>query len=496
MKAMNAFADYLSSIGEVGYVSDMKLGIVSVEGLPGARLFERVLFENESTAQVIGLSRTGVDLMLFETSSISIGMKVARTGERVSVPVSDDLVGKTITPLGKRLDSIEPLGAGELRPVDTRPPGIMARAPITAPLDTGVSVVDMVVPLAKGQRELVIGDRKSGKTSFLLQTVISQARQGVICIYCGIGKRMIDIKHLEARFKEAGITDRTIIVAATSTDASGLQYLAPYSAMTIAEYFRDQGKDSLIVFDDLTAHANVYREICLLLRRFPGRSAYPGDIFYTHARLLERGGNFKVGEKTASITCLPVVQSLIGDLAAYITTNVMSMTDGHIFFDMQLFDQGRRPAVNPFLSVTRVGLQAQNKLMRDASRQISSFLVHFEQIKQYTHFGAEVSQTVRDAIGLGERLHVFFQQLPDVIVPMHVNLYTIALLWGGLWSDKEGSKLRPVMRNILDRYGKDEAFRKSVDDMINNSQDFLGLVAKAKTTVDTLGVRYVQEPTR
>ncbi|MEP7166766.1 MAG: F0F1 ATP synthase subunit alpha [Candidatus Woesebacteria bacterium] len=487
---MKQFSTYLESTGEIGYVVELRPGIVSVQGLPKVKLFELVILEDNTQGQVIGMSRDRVDLILFTNTPVKVGTKVARTNERLQIPVGVGVCGTTISPMGDRLDSIEPIVATETRSIDTRPGGIMVRAPIDKTLETGVSVVDTVVPLARGQRELVIGDRKSGKTSFLLQTVISQARMGVICIYCAVGKRETDIKHLEENFSKNGIRDKTVIVAATSTESSGLQFLAPYSAITIAEYFRDQGQDSLVVFDDLTAHANIYREISLLLRRFPGRSAYPGDIFYTHARLLERGGNFKVGTGSTSITCLPVVQSVIGDLAGYITTNVMSMTDGHIFFDMQLFDQGRRPAVNPFLSVTRVGLQAQTPLLRDLSRQLSSFLVYYERIKQYTHFGSEVSQSVRDAIGLGERISVFFQQLPNEIVPMAVNVYTLALLWTGLWSDQTGIKLKPILRTIVDRYQKDATFKKTIDDMISSSATFQDVTNKAKTSSDSMGVRY------
>ncbi len=368
----------------------------------------------------------------------------------------------------------------------------MTRSAITTPLETGVSIVDLVVPLARGQRELVIGDRKSGKTSFLLQTVTTQAKKGVLCIFASIGKRQSDIYHLHEHFTRVGIQDKVVIVAASSTDASGLQFLAPYSAMTIAEYFRDQGQDTLVIFDDLTAHANIYREINLLLRRFPGRSAYPGDIFYTHARLLERGGNFKVGDKTASISCLPVVQSVIGDLAAYITTNVMSMTDGHIFFDTQLFDQGRRPAVNPFLSVTRVGLQSQTGLTRDVSRQVSSFLVHYERIRQYSHFGAEVSQEVRDSLRVGDQIVAFFQQLPDQIVPMNVNLFIIALLWSRIWSDGDMNALKVTVATIIKRYAAEEQFTQAIDGMVSQSKALTDLMATAKTNADALGVRFLE----
>lgn len=492
MDCMHSFEESLEKNGEVGYVVRLQPGIVGVEGLPSVRLFELVVIENGCLGQVIGMSREGIDLILFESTPLRMGMKVARTNDRVQIPVGPQLLGKLVSPLGNQLNSIEPILAAEYRSVDTRPGGIMTRSPITTPLETGVSIVDLIVPLARGQRELVIGDRKSGKTSFLLQTVTSQAKLGVFCVFASIGKRQSDIYHLQEHFKREGIQDKVIIVAASSTDASGLQFLAPYSAMTIAEYFRDQGQDTLVIFDDLTAHANIYREINLLLRRFPGRSAYPGDIFYTHARLLERGGNFKVGDKSASISCLPVVQSVIGDLAAYITTNVMSMTDGHIFFDTQLFDQGRRPAVNPFLSVTRVGLQAQTNLMRDVSRQVSSFLVHYERIKQYSHFGAEVSQEVRDSLRVGDQIIIFFQQLPDMIVPMNLNLFMIALLWSRIWSDGDMNALKSTVATINKRYATEDQFQKSVDAIILQAKSLTELMTAAKAQADALGVRYLE----
>ncbi len=492
MNGMHSFEESIAKNGEVGYVIRLQPGIIGVEGLPTVRLFELVVLENNSLGQVIGLSREGVDLILFENTQVAMGMRVARTNARVKIPVTENLLGKMISPLGDQLNSIEPIQATEYRSVDTRPGGIMSRSPITMPLETGVSLVDLVIPLARGQRELIIGDRKSGKTSFLLQTVTSQAKKGVLCIYASIGKRQSDIYHLQEHFARQGIQDKVITVAAPSTTASGLQFLAPYSAMTIAEYFRDQGKDTLVIFDDLTSHANIYREINLLLRRFPGRSAYPGDIFYTHARLLERGGNFLVGNKAVSISCLPVVQSVIGDLAAYITTNVMSMTDGHIFFDTQLFDQGRRPAVNPFLSVTRVGLQAQSGLSRDISRQVSSFLVHYERIRQYSHFGAEVSQEVRDSLRVGDQIITFFQQLPDQIVPMNVNLFVIALLWSRLWSDGDMNALKSTVATILRRYTDEAQFKVNVDALIGAAQTLSDLMTSAKANADVLGVRFLE----
>ncbi len=490
---MKKFEHYLQSTEEIGYIQKLLHGLVTITGLPNVRLFELVVFESGVLGQVISLQSDFIEVIVFEPANLRVGTRVVRTNERISIGVSEELLGKTIDPLGKIEGLAAPITVKETRSIDIRPQGIMARAPIDKPLETGVGIVDIIIPLAKGQRQLIIGDRKSGKTTFLFQTLLNQARAGLICVYAAIGKRAIEIRQLEQFVVTNHIEKNVIIVATSSSEPSGLIYLTPYTAMTIAEYFRDQGKDSLVIMDDLSAHAAVYREITLIARRFPGRGSYPGDIFYTHARVMERGGNFVTNNGSVSITVLPVVQSVMGDLAAYITTNIMSMTDGHLFFDTQLFDAGRRPAVNPFLSVTRVGLEAQTPIIRDVSRTLQSFLVQHEKMKQYTHFGAEVSQSVRDTISLGDRIYVFFQQLSDEIFPITTNIYILALLWGGLWADIEHEKMKRIMRQIMNRYTTDNNFKTQVDTMIAQATTFTDIVTKAKASIDAMSVRYEQE---
>ncbi|MBP9700568.1 hypothetical protein KBD71_04780 [Candidatus Woesebacteria bacterium] len=490
---MKTFQDYLTSTQEIGYVQKLLHGLVTVIGIPSVRLFELVMLESGEIGQVISLTPEMVEVLLFSATPIQAGTRVVRTNERLSVGLGQGILGKRLNALGEVTGLYAPIQVEEHRGVDIRPQGIMARAPIEKPLETGVAVVDLIIPLAKGQRQLIIGDRKSGKTTFLLQTLLTQAKNGLVCVVASIGKRAIEIRQLEDFVTANGIQSQVVIVASASSDPSGLIFLTPYTAMTVAEYFRDQGKDTLIIMDDLSMHAAVYREITLIARRFPGRAAYPGDIFYTHARLMERGGNYK--SKTGgsvSITVLPVIQTAMGDLAAYITTNIMSMTDGHLYFDTQLFDQGRRPSVNPFLSVTRVGLEAQTPIQRDVSRSLQSFLVQHEKMKQYTHFGAEVSQGVRDTLALGDRIYTFFQQLSDEVYPIHVSILILALLWGGLWAELEPEKMKALMRKTIKRYQEEPAFTAQVDTLITSAPDFTALVTTAKSQVEALHVRYDQ----
>lgn len=477
---MKTFAEYLTETQEVGIVQELKASLVVVHGLPSVKLFEKVIFESGEQGEVMGLTENGAEILLFDHNTLEIGTRVARTAERVSIQVGEGLLGRKIDPLGRHTLNQPILGELETLAIDTRPPGVFDREAIVAPLESGVTMVDLLVPLAKGQRQLIIGDRKTGKTLFLLQTIVNQARQGVICIYALIGKRQLEIQQLQEYFERQGIQNQTVIVATAASDPAGLIFLNPYVAMTIAEYFRDQGKETIVVFDDLTTHAQFYREITLLARRFPGRSAYPSDIFYTHSRLMERGGNFKTAHGSIPITCFPVVQSILGDLSAYITTNVMSMTDGHIFFDTELFDQGQRPAVNPFLSVTRVGLGVQTPLVKDASRQLTSYLVNYEKVKQYSHFGSEVSQSVRDQIDLGEKIFLLLEQRPDEIIPASIAVYLMGLLWNGQWKDQEAEKVKKEIQNYRTKYIQDAQYRQQVDQFLASISSFSELVERLK----------------
>ncbi len=479
---MDSFKTYLDKTGEIGYVSEVVHFLAYVEGLPYAKMNEIIVFEGGEVGEVMGLGTQFVEVLLLSKNGVKVGTKAARTDKFLEIPLGDNVLGRSIDPLGEVLGQKFNLVSGESRPIDLAPPGVLARTIVDKPLETGVSLVDLVIPLGKGQRELVIGDRKTGKTAFLLQTIYNQVRLGAICVYAAIGKKRVEIKRFAEFFKKKGIEASIVTVATSSSDSPGLIYLTPYTAMTVAEYFRDKGKDVLVVLDDLTAHAKYYREITLLAKRFPGRNSYPGDIFYIHSRLMERAGSFPQG----TISALPVAESILGDMSGYIQTNLMSMTDGHIFFDSEYANLGRRPAINPFISVTRVGQQAQSVLLRDLSRNLSRFLVKIEKLRTFMHFGAELSEEIRQSLALGDRLALFFDQPQDETVPINVSILLIALLWAGQWKDGQAGKMRSEMNTTVGLYWQDKTYRDKVDAIIVSAATFKQLVDSVRDRRDLI----------
>lgn len=474
---MKDFKYYLNDTGEIGYVTKVVHSIVYVEGLPGVHTSEVILFKDGGQGLVLSLAEEYIEVLLLGQFPVRVGDEVTRINQLLQVPMSMELLGGEINPLGVGLNGQAVVSKPvEYRLVDSEPISIQGRVEVKQPFETGVKIVDLVLPLGKGQRELVVGDRKTGKTLFLMQAMLSQALAGNICIYGAIGKRSDEVSDILAFINRNNIKKNTVVVATGSADPAGLIYLTPYTAMTVAEYFRDQGKDTLVILDDMTAHASYYRQITLLARRFPGRSSYPGDIFYLHAKLMERAGSFT----KASITCLPVAESAMGDISGYIQTNLMSMTDGHLFFDIDRYNRGIRPAVNPFLSVTRVGLQAQSPLVRDLNRQLSSFLVHMEDIREFMHFGAEVSDSLKKTLNLGQRIEEFLVQPELSIVPVNAAIFLIAAIWGGLAKDTDKEDLRAQYNKIFQKYSEDTEFRQFVDSMVVSAPSFEELVVKTQ----------------
>lgn len=481
---MKDFNYYLEAIGEIGFVEEGRHSLIYASGLPHVHLNEIVIFETGVLGQVFSITKEQIEILLLSKGVISVGSKIARTNEFLRVSVGKGLLGRMVNPLGLPLDSKGKLTNVQSQSVDKPIPLLLERKEVEKPLETGVSIVDLVVPIGKGQRELVIGDRKTGKTEFLLQTIITQAKKGTICIYATIGQKQIDIKKLYQFFQEKKIIGNTLIIASYSTDPSGLIYLTPYSAMTAAEAFKDEGLDVLLILDDMTTHARTYREISLLGRRFPGRNSYPGDIFYIHARLIERAGNFKKG----SITCLPVAESILGDLSGYLQTNLMAMTDGHIFFDIDLYNQGKRPAVNPFLSVTRVGHQTQSQLHKSTSLELTSFLVTYEKMKQFLHFGAEVGGTTKNVLLLGSLVDTFFNQ-EDENIPIQINLLVVASLWAGIWTETKIPDFKRQMEQLLLSYNTIDTFKNEIDKLILETPNFSDLVNKIRTNPELITSR-------
>ena len=480
---MKDFDYYLEKLGEIGFVEEVLHSIVSVSGLPEAHPNEVVLFESGDVGQIMSIKEDAVEILILSRTKIKVGSKVVRTAELLQIPVGEEFLGRFVDSLGNPLDGGKAI-KGTYSPIDTQPHGIVGRRQIDRPMETGVTVVDLVVPLSMGQRELVIGDRKTGKTQFLLQMFLNQAKKGTVCIYAVIGQRQVDIKKRAEFINENNIKGNTMVVATSSSDPSGLIFLTQYAAMTYAEYFRDKGMDVLLILDDMTSHAKYYREVSLLAKRFPGRSSYPGDIFYAQARLLERAGNFKTG----SITCIPVSESVLGDLSGYIQTNLMAMTDGHIFFDIELYNQGMRPSVSPSLSVTRVGHQAQTPLQRDLSRQLSRFLVNYDRMKQFMHFGAEMGDTVKKTLDLGRRIDLFINQPSSVLIPINANIIIIAGIWAGIWNETDIGQLKKEIEQISINYKTNEEYRKKIDGLLKSFSDFTELVNAVRRNNETISI--------
>ncbi len=475
----NNFQNLLSDVGEVGYVEIVNGPMVYASGLPNAKPREVVLLESGDIGEVVSLSRDLVEILMLSKSPVSIGTRVARTGDTLKVPVGDHMLGTSINPLGMSIYEEKPLRPSEEhRLIDTTSTDISIREKITEPLETGVGIVDMMVPLGMGQRELVIGDRKTGKTEFIQQVMLSQAKRGNVCIYAGIGKLKIDIKKVEDFIYSNKIESKCVVMASCNSDSLGMIYITPYAAMTLAEYFRDLGHNVILILDDLSTHAKFYREIALTSRRLPGRSSYPGDIFYTHSRLLERAGNFKTLKGPKSITCFPVAETIEGDISGYIQTNLMSITDGHIFFDKELFGQGRRPAINTFLSVTRVGRQTQSTLRWGVNRELTSFLTLLEKTQSFVHFGAELNAGIKATLDMGEKVYSFFDQPQGKVIPIDVQIVLFSLIWVGSIKSESNEKLKFIIRKSLQLYEKNDEFKRFVSDLYQSTLDFNAYLGK------------------
>ena len=488
---MKTFKEYLDESGEIGYIKKVVNVIAYVDGLPSAHPGELVVFEDGQIGQVTSLGQNIVEVLTFSKKTLKTGQKVTRTGRLITIPVGNELLGKVINPFGLSLDEASKTPkTSEIRPIEVLPKDIMSRKMINKQFDTGVGIVDLMIPIGHGQRELVIGDRKTGKTNFLLKTIVSGVMQGNICIYAAIGKKKIDIKKVENYLREKGVLDKVIIVASTSQDPSGLIYTTPYSAMTLAEYYRDIGQNTLVILDDLLTHAKFYRELSLLANKFPGRNSYPGDIFYAHSRLMERAGNFEVNNKEVAITCLPVVESSQGDFTGYIQTNVMSMTDGHIYFDNNLFSEGRRPAINPFLSVTRVGKQTQTTSKRSINRELLSFMTLFEKMRNYSHFGAELTDNIKVTLDTGNKLLAIFEQDPSNVIPGNVQAIFLTLVWAGNFKNLEPNQLLEERENLIKLYAADQTYKKYVDTSVETAKNFNDLILMVQKNLNNFFPTY------
>jgi F-type H+-transporting ATPase subunit alpha len=414
----------VDEIGRVIYVGD---GIARVYGLDKVMASELVEFPNEVYGIAMNLEEDNVGVALFGSDAqIKEGDEVKRTGRIVEVPVGDELLGRVINPLGFPLDGKGPINATKFNPVERKATGVITRQPVKEPLQTGIKAIDAMIPIGRGQRELIIGDRQTGKTAIAIDTIINQKNTDVVCIYVAIGQKGSTVARVMKVLEEHGAMDHTVVICSTAVEPAPIQFLAPYSGAAIGEYFRDNGRHALCVYDDLTKHAWAYRQLSLLLRRPPGREAYPGDIFYLHSRLLERAAKLTDSRGGGSLTALPLIETQAGDVAAYIPTNVISITDGQIFLESELFYSGIRPAINVGISVSRVGGHAQVRAMRQVGGSLRLDLAQYRELAAFAKFGSELDKATQAQLTRGERLVEILKQEQYTPWPVEDQ---VAILW-------------------------------------------------------------------
>ncbi len=406
---------------EIGYVIQVGDGIAKVHGLDKCKSNELLSFENGSYGMALNLEENYVSVVMLGTDvGISEGSLVKRTGQVVSVPVGENLIGRVVDALGQPIDGKGPIDAKELRPIERKAPGVIERKSVSVPLQTGIKAIDSMIPIGRGQRELIIGDRQTGKTVIATDTIINQKGKNVTCIYVAIGQKRSTVAQLVDTLEKNGAMDYTIVVSATASELAPLQYIAPYSGCTMGEYFMDMGQDVLIIYDDLSKHAVAYRALSLLIRRPPGREAYPGDVFYLHSRLLERAARLAPEYGGGSLTALPIIETQAGDVSAYIPTNVISITDGQIFLETELFHSGVRPAINPGISVSRVGGSAQIKAMKKVAGSLKLMYSQYRELQSFAQFGSDLDADTKARLAQGARIVEILKQ--DRNSPIDVEL--------------------------------------------------------------------------
>ncbi len=414
---------------QVGTVLDVGDGIARISGLSKVRSQEMVTFGNGTIGVVLNLEEDTVGVMVLgDMAGISEGQEVKATGKILDVPVGEAVTGRVVNALGQPIDGKGAIATTETYPMERIAPGVISRQSVNKPMQTGIKAIDAMIPIGRGQRELIIGDRQTGKTAIAVDTIINQKDQDVICIYVAIGQKESKVARIVARLEEAGAMEYTTVVVAGASDPAALSYLAPYAGCAMGEYFMDHGKDVLIIYDDLSKHAWAYRQVSLLLRRPPGREAYPGDIFYVHSRLLERSARLNKDFGGGSLTALPIIETQAGDVSAYIPTNVISITDGQIYLESDLFYQGVRPAVNVGLSVSRVGSAAQTKAMKKVAGKLRLALAQYRELAAFAQFGSELDSATQEQLERGKRMVEVLKQgqyRPETVPQQVAILYAV-----------------------------------------------------------------------
>ncbi len=437
---------------ETGTVILVGDGIARVYGLRECMASELVEFEDGSFGMAQNMENETVSVaLLSDNNNIREGSTVKRTGRVVSVPVGDAMLGRVVDALGNPIDGKGPIDTKETRPIESEAPGIIERKSVSVPLQTGIKAIDSMIPIGRGQRELIIGDRQTGKTEIALDTIMNQKDTGVICIYVAIGQKNSSVVQLTNELTRMGAMEYTIVVAASASESAPLQYVAPYAGCAMAEYFREQGKDVLIIYDDLSKHAVAYRALSLLIRRPPGREAYPGDVFYLHSRLLERAACVAEEYGGGSITALPLIETQAGDVSAYIPTNVISITDGQIFLETELFHAGVMPAINPGISVSRVGGSAQLKAMKKVSGELKLIYSQYRELQAFAQFGSDLDADTKARLALGERIVEVLKQDRNSPVRVGCQVAIIYAAINGYLNDVPVNKVKEYEQTLYER---------------------------------------------
>ena len=466
---------------EVGYVNFVGDGIANIDGVDHAEYGEILLFDTGVKGMVQDIRRDEIGCILFgREGELKEGTRVVRTGKRAGIPVGEEFLGRVIDALGAPIDGLGEIHAADYRPMEQKAPGIVERKSVTVPMETGILAIDSMFPIGRGQRELIIGDRQTGKTSIAVDAILNQRGKDVICVYVAIGQKASTVAKVVNTLKKFDAMDYTIVVSSTASDPASLQYIAPYAGTAMAEYFMYQGKDVLIVYDDLSKHAVAYRALSLLLERSPGREAYPGDVFYLHSRLLERSSRLNKENGGGSITALPIIETQAGDVSAYIPTNVISITDGQIFLESDLFFSGMRPAVNVGLSVSRVGGAAQTKAMKKAAGSIRVDLAQFREMEVFTQFASDLDEMTKEQLAYGNGLMELLKQPLYHPMTLHEQVLTLFLATHKVFLPIEKKRVKEYQKAILTYFEEEHAdIIREIEQTRDLSEDLMNQILYA-----------------
>jgi F-type H+-transporting ATPase subunit alpha len=483
-KELDSFEPQMS-LQEVGVVTRIAVGIAAVSGLPSVGYEELVSFPGGLLGMAFNVDEDEVSVILLgEFQELHAGDRVLRTGRVMDVAVGDLLLGRVVDPLGQPLDAKGPIASDKRLPIERAAPAIMDRAPVNVPLQTGLKAVDALVPIARGQRELIVGDRQTGKSAIAIDTILNQRGENVVCVYCAIGQRASAVAKVVANLQEKGAMEYTVVVVAEGNQAPGLVYITPYAATSIAEYFMEKGRDVLIVYDDLTHHARAYRELSLLLRRPPGREAFPGDIFYIHSRMLERSTHLIKELGGGSLTALPIIETTAEDISAYIPTNLISITDGQIYLSPNLFELGVLPAIDVGKSVSRVGGQAQRPAYRAVAGHMKLAYSQFEELESFAKFGTRLDDATRKTIDHGERIRACLKQPESDPLSIVQQIFVLLALTNGLMDQiplDRMSEAQSAMKQAAGEIPKDVGGRFVTADKLGDADKKVVLDIAAKT---------------